>query len=194
MARVARVDAVDDLDVAVQQVKFPCVLKVDSPDVIHKADEGGVALGIRDMGTLTAALGTMQRRFAGRKVSYVLQEQKPAGREIIVGGAACPGLGSLVMFGLGGVFVEVMKDVSFSLAPLSRAEAKAMMKEIKGYRILEGVRGEAGVDLAAVEDVLCRVSRLLADFPNIVEMDLNPVFVYPSGTAPVAVDVRVKVS
>jgi acetyltransferase len=162
--------------------------------VIHKADEGGVALGIRNMDALVAALGTMQRRFAGRKVSYVLQKQKPAGREIIVGGAACPGLGSLVMFRLGGVFVEVMKDVSLSLAPLSPAEAKAMMKEVKGYRVLEGVRGEAGVDLAAVEDVLCRVSRLVADFPNIVEMDLNPVFVYPSGTAPVAVDVRVKVS
>jgi acyl-CoA synthetase (NDP forming) len=111
---------VDDLDVAVQQVKFPYVLKVDSPDVIYKADEGGVALGIHDMGALVAALGTMQRRFAGHKVSYVLQEQKPAGREIIVGGAACPGLGSLVMFGLGGVFVEVMKDVSFSLAPTWR--------------------------------------------------------------------------
>jgi acetyltransferase len=98
------------------------------------------------------------------------------------------------MFGLGGVFVEVMKNVSFSLAPLGPAEARAMMKEVKGYRVLEGVHGEAGVDLAAVEDVLCRVSRLLADFPNIVEMDLNPVFVYPSGTPPVAVDVRVKVS
>ena len=175
-------------------MKFPCVLKVDSPDVIHKADEGGVALGIRDMDTLIAALGTMQRRFAGRKVSYVLQEQKPAGREIIAGGAACPGLGPLVMSGLGGIFVEVMKDVSFSLAPLGPAEARAMMKEVKGYRILEGVRGEAGVDLAAVEDVLCRVSRLVADFPNIVEMDLNPVFVYASGTPPVVVDVRVKVS
>jgi acetyltransferase len=167
---------------------------VDSPDVIHKADEGGVVLGIRDNDGLMEAFGKMQRHFAGRNVSYLLQEQRPAGREIIVGSAACPGLGPLVMFGLGGVFVEVMKDVSFSLAPLTRAEASAMMKEIKGYRILEGMRGEAGVDLVAVEDLLCRVSGLVADFPQIVEMDLNPIFAYPSGTAPVAVDVRVKVS
>jgi len=194
VARFARVDALDDLELGVERVKFPCVLKVDSPDVIHKADEGGVVLGIRDNDGLMEAFGKMQRHFAGRNVSYLLQEQRPAGREIIVGSAACPGLGPLVMFGLGGVFVEVMKDVSFSLAPLTRAEASAMMKEIKGYRILEGMRGEAGVDLVAVEDLLCRVSGLVADFPQIVEMDLNPIFAYPSGTAPVAVDVRVKVS
>ncbi len=192
--RYARVDAVDDLEIAVERVGFPCVLKVDSPEVIHKADEGGVALGLRDMGGLAAAFGAMQQRFGGRTASYLLQEQKPPGREIIVGEAACPGLGPLVMFGLGGIFVEVMKDVTFSLAPLTRPEARAMIEETRACSILEGVRGEPGVDLAAVEDLLCRVSRLVADFPAIVELDLNPVLTYPSGTPPVAVDVRVKVN
>jgi acyl-CoA synthetase (NDP forming) len=99
-----------------------------------------------------------------------------------------------VMFGLGGIFVEVMKDVVVSVAPLSRPEAREMMEGIKGYPVLEGVRGEAGVDLAAVEDLLLRVSRLVADFPQIAEMDLNPILVYPSGEAPAAVDVRLKLS
>ncbi len=194
VARVARIDALDDLEPAIEQVKFPCVLKVDSPQIVHKADEGGVALGIRDTGALVDAFARMQQRFAGRNVSYLLQEQKAPGREIIVGAAPCPGLGSLVMFGLGGIFVEVMKDVAFSLAPLSHAEARAMVKEIKGYRVLEGVRGEPGVDVAAVEEVLCRVSRLVADFPDIVEMDVNPIFAYPAGTPPVAVDARIKIA
>jgi acyl-CoA synthetase (NDP forming) len=87
----------------------------------------------------------------------------------------------------------VMKDVATAVAPLSRPEAKEMMKEIKGYEVLKGVRGKKGVDLKALEDVLLRVSRLAADFPQITEMDLNPVFAYPRGKAPAAVDVRVKV-
>ena len=104
-----------------------------------------------------------------------------------------PGLGSLILFGLGGVFVEVMKDVVIALAPLSRPETQEMLRKIKGYPVLEGMRGELGVDLDAVADLLLRVSRLAADFPLITEMDLNPIFVYPAGTPPAAVDVRLKV-
>ena len=117
-------------------------------------------------------------------------EQKPAGTELIIGVTESPGLGSLVMFGLGGIFVEVMKDVAFGLAPLSRPEAREQMKLIKGYPVLEGARG-AAADIPALEEMLCRVSRLAADFPQIVEMDLNPVFAYADGAA--AVDVRIKV-
>jgi acyl-CoA synthetase (NDP forming) len=192
--RFARVDGPDDLGVAGSIVGFPCVLKVDSADVIHKADLGGVMLGIRDLHELGAALGVLRARFPGEGVSFIAQEQKPAGREVIVGQAAYPGLGSLVMFGLGGVFVEVMKDVVFSLAPLTRREAHEMTTEIKGRAVLEGVRGEGPADVAAIEDILCRVSRLVADFPCIAEMDLNPVVAYSAGNGAVAVDVRVRVS
>jgi acetyltransferase len=97
------------------------------------------------------------------------------------------------MFGLGGVFVEVMKDVVVAPAPLSRPEAREMIRGIKGSPILEGIRGQEGVDLEALEDVLVRASRLAADFPSIIEMDLNPIFCYPPGEAPAAVDVRMKV-
>jgi acetate---CoA ligase (ADP-forming) len=191
--RVARI-AGDDWSAAAARVGYPCVLKVDGPAVVHKSDEGGVRLGLADAGSLKAAFEEMRARFAGREVSYLLQEQRPAGRELIIGAKAAPGLGSLVLFGLGGIFVEVMKDVTISLAPLSRSEARRALREIRGYPVLEGLRGQKGVDLAAVEDLLLRASRLAADFPEIVEMDLNPIFAYPAGTPPSAVDVRMKIA
>ena len=135
----------------------------------------------------------MSARFSGKNATYLVMEQKAAGREIIIGATASPGLGNLVMFGLGGIFVEVMKDVAVAVTPLNRPEASEMMREIKGYSVLEGIRGKPGVDLEAVEDLLLRVSRLVADFPAIAEMDLNPIFAYPKGKAPAAVDVRIKV-
>jgi acetyltransferase len=188
---VARVYGAQDLGAAADAVGFPCVLKVDSAEVVHKSDEGGVALGIASLDDLGAAYSAMSERFAATRASYIVQEHKPAGREIILGVTESPGLGSLVMFGLGGIFVEVMKDVVFGVAPLSRPEAREMMRGIKGFPLLEGIRGEAGADLAAVEDLLLKVSRLAADFPAIVEMDLNPIFAWPDGAA--AVDVRIRV-
>jgi len=190
---VVAVGSADDLSDASKKVGFPCVLKIDSDEVIHKSDEGGVALGIADDAALAATFKAMQDRFSGKKATYILQEQKPTGREIIIGSSESPGLGSLVMFGLGGIFVEVMKDVAFAVAPISLPEAKELMQETKGCALLEGVRGEEPVDLEAVEDLICRVGRLVADFPAITEMDLNPIFTYPKGTAPAAVDVRIKI-
>ena len=188
---LAVVTSEKELDAAAKQVGFPCVLKVDSAEVVHKSDEGGVTLGIGDRAALGEAFRALRDRFSGKDASFVVQEQKPGGRELIIGAMESPGLGSLMMFGLGGIFVEVLKDVAFAVAPLSRPEAREMMGRIQGYRLLEGVRGEPGVDLAAVEELLLRASRLAADFPAIREMDLNPIFVYPEGAA--AVDVRMKV-
>ena len=181
----------DDLDAVATDVGFPCVLKVDSADVIHKSDEGGVVLGISDQEALAKAYSDLTERFAGKGATFIVQEQRPAGREVIIGATESPGLGHLVMFGLGGVFVEVMRDVAFALAPLSRPEAHTLMREIKGFPILEGVRGEPGADLEAVEDLLLRVSRMVADHPSITELDLNPILVTPDGAC--AVDVRLKV-
>jgi acyl-CoA synthetase (NDP forming) len=189
----AAVGSADDLAGAAAETGFPCVLKVDSPEVVHKSDEGGVTLGIADPDALVDAFEAMSRTFSGRDVSFLLQEHKPAGTEVIVGASDAPGLGPLIMFGLGGVFVEVVKDVAFAVAPLSLPEARRVMRVIKGFPVLEGVRGGQGVDLAAAEEVLLRASRLAADFPAIAEMDLNPVFLYPPGTAPAVVDVRIRV-
>ena len=189
--KVRLVSGDDDLDAVAADVGFPCVLKVDSAEVIHKSDEGGVVLGIKDGGALAEAYNDLTERFAGKGVTFIVQEQKPAGREVIIGATEAEGLGHLVMFGLGGVFVEVMRDVAFALAPLSRPEARTLMRGIKGFPILEGVRGEPGADLEAIEDLLLRVSRMVADNPSITELDLNPILVTPDGAY--AVDVRLKV-
>jgi acyl-CoA synthetase (NDP forming) len=154
-----------------------------------------VVLDIADQAALEAAFAAMSKRFQGKEATYIVQQQRPPGCEVIVGATESPGLGSLVMFGLGGVFVEVMKDVAFGVAPLSRPEARALVRSIRGLPVLEGVRGAPGVDLQALEDLLCRVSRLAADHPEIVEMDLNPVFVHPAAVSPAveAVDVRIRI-
>lgn len=194
VARTVAVASRGDLDRA--DLAFPAVLKVDSAAVLHKSDQGGVILDIRDAGGLRAAYEQLQARFGGpdgAAVPCVVQEQHAAGREVIIGQTACPGLGALVMFGLGGVLVEVLRDVSFGVAPLSRREACELMREIRGARVLEGVRGAPAIDAEAMQTMICRVARLAADFPAIAEMDLNPVFAYPAGQAPVAVDARIRI-
>jgi len=119
-----------------------------------------------------------------------VQEMISSGREVIVGINREPQIGSIVMFGLGGIYVEVMKDVSFRVAPLNEDEARNMIPEVKGYRILSGARGEAPSDTASLTDLLLRVSRLSADFPEILELDLNPVKVFDVGEGFTVVDAR----
>jgi acetyltransferase len=189
--KVRMLSGSEDLEAAAAEVGYPCVLKVDSAEVIHKSDEGGVVLGIESREALATAFAELADRFSGADATFILQEQMPVGREIIIGATESEGLGHLVMFGLGGVFVEVMRDVAFALAPLSRPEARTLMREIKGFPILEGVRGEPGADLEAIEDLLLRVSRMVVDNPSITELDLNPILVTPEGAC--AVDVRLKV-
>ena len=182
----------DDLAAAAALVGFPCVLKVDDAGIVHKSEAKGVALDIGDDRMLRDAWEQMRLRF-GADVAMLLLEQKPKGCEVIVGATEAAGLGSLVMFGLGGVFVEVMKDVVFSVAPLTDREADEMIQGIQGLAVLDGVRGQPEVDRGALRDLLLRVSALVADFPCVVEMDLNPVLAYPAGQPPTAVDVRVRV-
>jgi acetyltransferase len=191
--RVARLGTAADVPAAVAAVGCPCVLKVDARDVVHKSDAGGVALGLADERAVAAAFAAMRDRFAAEDVAFVLMEQKPAGLELIAGATAAPGLGHLVMFGLGGVLVEVLRDVAVGLAPLTPLQARELIGGIKAAPVLAGVRGKPGVDQAALEELLGRVSRLVADFPAIAEMDLNPIFAYPAGQAPVCVDARVRV-
>ncbi len=190
---VAAVAEEADLPAAAETVGWPCVLKVDAADVVHKSDAGGVVLDLGDIGALRRALAAMKERFAGRDARYLVMGQAEPGREVIVGAKAAPGLGALVMFGLGGVLVEVLRDVTVAVAPLTAAEAAEMIRGVRGYPVLAGARGQAGVDLDALADLLLRASRLAADFPRIAEMDLNPVFCHPAGRATVAVDVRIRV-
>jgi len=191
--RTLPVQSVEDLKSAADDTGFPCVLKVDSSSVVHKSEAGGVVLNLKDSVELVAAFDSLQATFPGPDVGFVLQAQGPEAQEVIMGVMAQAGLNPLVMFGLGGIFVEAMKDVAFRLAPLSDSEAKEMLRSIKGLPILTGTRGLPSVDMEGLADMLLRLSWLAADFPTIEEIDLNPVFAYPEGKAPVIVDARLRV-
>jgi acyl-CoA synthetase (NDP forming) len=177
-----------------RDIGFPVVLKVCSPDVIHKSDVGGVKLNLVSAEDVSTAFDDIMRATTqGQPTATVdgvsVQPMATPGIEVIVGLTSDPQFGPLVMFGLGGVYVEVLKDVAFRLAPLSRRDAQSMIREIKSLPLLTGSRGQLAVDLAALEHVLLQVSALAEAHPEIKELDLNPVFAYPQGC--LAVDARV---
>jgi acetyltransferase len=174
---------------AARELGYPVVLKVDAESVVHKTEGGGVVLDIRDGKALGEHARRLLARFAEASPRMLVQEQLPTGVEVIVGAKAVPGLGHAVMFGLGGIHVEVLKDVSFRVTPLTRFEADGMITALRGYPVLAGVRGQASVDRGALTEVLQRVSQMLTDHPEIQELDINPILAYPEGAK--AADVRV---
>ncbi|MFH1231728.1 MAG: acetate--CoA ligase family protein, partial [Planctomycetota bacterium] len=123
-----------------------------------------------------------------------IQEYLTGGREVIIGANYMENLGHLIMFGLGGIFVEVLKDVAFSINPINQPEALQMIQSIKGYKILEGVRNQKGIAIDKLVEIILRVSQLLQDYPEIKELDLNPVMLYPEADKCKVVDVRIKIS
>ncbi|HUN23021.1 MAG TPA: acetate--CoA ligase [Anaerolineales bacterium] len=173
---------------------YPVVLKIASPDILHKTDVGGVKVGLRSASDVRDAYELMvmrAQRFVpdARIWGCLVQEMAPAGGlEVLVGMNRDPQFGPLVTFGLGGIYVETLKDVTFRLAPFSKREAADMLGEIRAHALLDGVRGKAGVDKAAILDTLGRIGQLVQDFPQIVELDINPVLVYERGA--IAIDMR----
>jgi len=182
-----------DLDPVARKLGYPVVLKVDSPEVVHKSEAGGVALNLKDEKSLAAAYARMARRFARKKPGFVLQEHIPGGEEIIMGLKRNEGLPPSILFGLGGVFVETIRDVQVRLAPLSLEDAREMVRSIKGYAVLSGARGRKPADKEALAEMLVRMSRLAEDFPQIEEMDLNPVFVFEEGKGAAVADARMRI-
>jgi acetyltransferase len=191
-ARTVQVRTEGDLKNAAASMRYPVVLKVDAEDIVHKSDVGGVALDIEDEKTLLNLFKEMAARFAREKPGFILQEYLAGGKEVILGVKGNEGLAPTIMFGLGGVLVEVMKDVQFRLAPLAWEEAREMVRSIQGYPVLEGIRGEPAVDEEKLVEVLARLSQLASDFPEIDEMDLNPVLAFEKGKGAVVVDARLK--
>ncbi len=176
---------------------YPVVLKVVSPDIAHKSDVGGVQLNLKDRETVGAAfdaiLANATKAEPGARIKGVsVQQMAPQGTEVIVGMTTDPQFGPVMMFGLGGIMVEVLKDVSFRLVPLSEKDAGQMIAEIKGKPVLDGVRGQPPADLAALRSTILKVSELVERHPEIRELDLNPVVAYPDGA--LAVDARIVVS
>ena len=177
----------DDALRIAEEIGYPLALKIDSPDILHKTEAGGLKLDIRDSGQLVSAyrevLANAKNYKPDARINGVLiQEFVTGGTEVIVGMKNDPQFGPTVMFGLGGIFVEVLKDVSMRVAPFSRYEAMDMIKEIKSYEVLAGVRGQARMDVEAVADVLVRVGQLVMDLEGkIMELDINPLVVLPEG-------------
>jgi acyl-CoA synthetase (NDP forming) len=188
-ARFAGAAGVEECVAAADDIGYPVALKVDAESVVHKSDRGGVVLGIEDRERLRREAGAMLDRFADARPRLLVQEQLAGGLEVIVGASAVEGLGHVVMFGLGGIHVEVLRDVGFKVTPVTAAEAHDLIRSLKASPILAGVRGRAGVDREALAEIVQRASRLLEDCPEIRELDINPLFATAGGAR--AADVRV---
>jgi acetate---CoA ligase (ADP-forming) len=167
-----------------QALGKPCVLKIVSPDISHKSDIGGVRVGVSPAEVGTAfeeMLATIRSKQPTAHILGISVQELVQGQEVIIGGLRDSEFGPMLMFGLGGIFVEILHDTSYRLVPAAINELHAMIREVKGYPLLAGARGHAAVDLDALAHTLQAVAWLLTDFPEIVELDLNPVFAGPSG-------------
>ena len=181
---------------AAAKIGFPVVMKVVSQDILHKSDVGGIRLNLGTEAEVKHEYDLMMQQFHLKmpraKIEGVLIEQTaPHGQEVIIGMKRDPGFGPLLMFGLGGIYVELFKDVAFRVAPVSAQEALQMVHETSAGRLLTGFRGQAKADLAAVVDCLCRISQLSLDFPEISEIEVNPLQVFAEGQGVLALDARV---
>ncbi|MEE8389413.1 MAG: acetate--CoA ligase family protein, partial [Anaerolineae bacterium] len=192
----AVVESVEGALVAAGAIGYPVAFKALSPDIAHKSDVGGVVLDVNGPDVLRAEFAALVARMEerapdARLTGVLVQRMFSGGREVILGGKRDPSFGPVVMFGLGGVYVEVFEDVSFRLAPLTREDAEEMIAKVQGSRLLRGVRGEPPADVGAVVEALLALSRLLIECPEVAEIDINPLLVFERGVA--AVDARVVV-
>jgi len=189
----------EELERAVPEIGFPLAMKICSSDIVHKFDAGGVKLRINSLEQARAAyaeiLANVKRFKPDAEIKGVLVEQMAReGVEVILGATRDPSFGPICMFGLGGTFVEAMKDVTFRLAPMWEVSAEIMISSIKAYRILQGVRGMPPSDLDAIKDCILRLSQMVTDHPEIAELDINPLIVYPKGEGCVVADSRLLVT
>ena len=177
-----------------QKTGFPVVLKIISPDVIHKTDSGGVRLGLQNVSDIKKAyqeiLEAVRKEYPDALIHGVsVQKMVQPGTEVIVGTSRDPQFGPVIMFGLGGIFVEVLKDVSFRIVPVDRRDAEEMIKEIKGYPLLEGYRGKEPANIPALVEMILKISNFINENPLIKELELNPIFAYRDRA--LAVDARI---
>ncbi|GAI30824.1 unnamed protein product [marine sediment metagenome] len=173
----------DEIIGLAKEINFPIAMKIVSPDIIHKSDAGGVKLNIKNETEARLAY----REIISKAKEYNKEAQIfgvitysmiPKATEIIIGMMKDPHFGPVIMFGLGGIFVEILKDISFRILPIEEIDAREMIAEIKGYEILKGARGEGPKDIKAIKNLLLKISQLTLDNPEINEIDLNPIFVF----------------
>jgi len=177
-----------------QKMGFPVALKIISPDVIHKSDSGGVKLSINSVSEVKKAYDEILKRVKKQYPDAVVhgvsvQKMVRPGTEVIVGTSKDPQFGPVIMFGLGGIFVELLKDVSFRVIPVKQRDAQEMIKEIKGYPLLLGYRGNEPANISVLVEIILKISKLIEENPQIKELELNPIFVYRDKA--VGVDARI---
>jgi len=177
-----------------EKIGYPVVLKIVSPDVIHKSDVGGVTVNVKDAEDVQKAykqiMDSVKRHKPNAKIVGVLvQEMAPQSTEVIVGATKDPQFGPTLMFGLGGIFVEILKDVTFRIAPVTEDEAREMITAVKAYPLLKGYRNTPPADIEAIVEILLNTSRLVMDHQEIEELDLNPIMAYEKGAK--TVDARI---
>jgi len=176
------------------QIGFPVVLKIVSPDIIHKSDVGGVMVNLKSAVEVRNAYGKILENAkkynpAAKIVGVLVQEMAPQSTEVIVGAIKDPQFGQTLMFGLGGIFVELLKDVTFRVAPITQEDAHEMVIKVKAYPLLKGYRNTPPADIDAIINVLLNTSKLVMDYPEIKELDLNPIMAYEKGAK--TVDARI---
>lgn len=196
---IPRSEIAESPDKAVEianEIGYPVVLKIASPDILHKTDVGGVKVDLQDAEQLRDAFELMvyraQRYVPDARIwGCLVQKMVPGGgQEVLIGMNRDPQFGPLVTFGLGGIFVETLKDVTFRIAPFSTQEAEIMLTEIRSHALLDGVRGRPALDKEAIIDTLLKVAQLVQEFPEILELDINPLVVYPKNNGAIALDMR----
>jgi acetyl-CoA synthetase (ADP-forming) len=184
----------DDAVEAANRIGYPIVLKIISPQILHKSDAGGVIIGIENeqevRDSYDRIINNSKAYNTDAEITGILvQEMAPKGTEIIIGATIDPTFGPTIMFGLGGIFVEILEDVSFRIVPIELADAREMIKEIKAYKILEGARNTPPSDQKTLADILVKVSNMLIECPEIRELDINPILAYPDSAK--IVDARI---
>jgi len=180
-----------------KRLEFPLVMKIVSPDIMHKTDIGGIKMNIINSPQVKESYKNIfcnvrKNKPEARINGMLLYKQAPKGVEVIVGMIRDPQFGPTVMFGLGGIFIEILKDVTFRVCPVERADIEEMLTEIQGIKMLQGYRGQPRCDVNAIIDIILQISRLALDYSTIQEIDLNPVLVYEKGA--VAVDAKIMVN
>ena len=182
---------VEEAENAAGNIGYPVVLKAESSAIVHKSDMGGVVINLKSAKEVNEAGNRMKDKFGDKNLKFLVQKFMPGGKELIAGVSTKPGLGHLVMFGLGGIYVEVLKDVVFKIAPVTQLEASEMLSSIKAAKLLDGVRGEKGINKEMIIEIIQRVSKLVTDFPMITEMDMNPIIAVNDKVF--VVDARIKI-
>ncbi len=186
----------DEAAAFADRIGYPVVLRAISRQIIHKSEVKGVALNLANAQAVRTAFDQMRRHIAdvmpeAKLDGMLVRRMIPAGREVIIGAERDPSFGPVLMFGLGGIYVELFKDVTFALAPLDRSGAAAMVRRVKAFQILHGMRGEAAADIAGIEECLMRLGQLVTDFDRIVELDINPLIAGPADVGNAVADVRI---